>query len=178
MGVILFCVTPPLPERLLTGRDLDISTAEGMKLVDTLSVLGMAPQPPGPRPILYMPPQVQSAFEEAEANFVDERWPSAAIGYRRAIERALKVLHPDGKGMLNARIRSLEKQNALPPAMIALLDSVKFLGNDGAHELEDPEPDDVAAGRDFSTLLLTYLFELPERVRLATEKRNNTTATE
>ncbi|MDF3606110.1 DUF4145 domain-containing protein [Paracoccus sp. DMF-8] len=157
---------------------MDISTAEGVRLVNTLAVARMEPQYPSPRPILHMPQPVQNAFEEAEANFADQRWPSAATGYRRAIERALKVLHPEARGMLNERIRALEKQNSLPPSMIALMDNIKFLGNDGAHEMEDPEANDVAVGRDFATLLLTYLFELPERVRLATVRRNKAAMTE
>lgn len=131
----------------------------------------IAPQPPQPRSIDSLPDNVAATFREAELNFADGRFPSAGQSYRKAIERALKKLHPDGKGMLNARIRALEKENALPHSMIALLDSVKLLGNDSAHEEEDPEKEDVEAARDFTALLLTYLFELPARVQWAAEKR-------
>lgn len=98
---------------------------------------------------------------------------SASTSYRRALELSLKHVHPEGKGTLNQRIRALEKQNAVPESLIALMDGIRFLGNDGAHEEEDPTREDVEAGRDFTTLLLTYLFELRSRVADAAERRKN-----
>ena len=131
----------------------------------------VAPRPPQPRAVESLPNNVAATFREAELNFSDGRFASAGVGYRKAIERALKLLHPEAKGTLNQRILALEKENALPASMIALLVSVKLLGNDSAHEEDDPEKEDVEAARDFTALLLTYLFELPARVQRAAEKR-------
>lgn len=148
-----------------------IQGADYAAFKDAVLILGTAPEPPKPRMIDALPDNVRSSFEEAEMNFSDGRMPSAAVGYRRSLERAIRILHPNGKGMLNERIRKLEKENSVPAALIALMDGIKFLGNDGAHDDDDPPKEEVAAGRDFTALLLTYLFELPERVRLAAESR-------
>lgn len=94
--------------------------------------------------------------------------------YRKAIERTVKAKHPDGKGQLNDRIRALEKKNALPHSMIDLLDMVKFLGNDGAHDEADPTEDEVRRGRDFAQLLLTYLWALPKQIEDAKAERGRT----
>lgn len=153
-------------------QNLYASTLSAEQFADRYAIISVAPQPPQPRSVDSLPNNVAATFREAELNFSDMRFASAGVGYRKAIERALKHLHPDAKGMLNARIRALEKENALPPSMITLLDSVKLLGNDSAHDEDDPEREDVEAARDFAALLLTYLFELPARVERAKAKRD------
>ncbi|WP_166461942.1 DUF4145 domain-containing protein [Paracoccus alkanivorans] len=140
-------------------------------LAGYISIFDSAPKKPAPRLIEALPSSVATAFTEAEANFSDGRFASAAMGYRRALERGLKYAHPEITGKLHAKIEKLEKEHAVPQALIKLMNGVRFLGNDGAHDEDDPPEDEVTAGRDFITLLLTYLFDLPERVRAATEKR-------
>lgn len=43
----------------------------------------------------------------------------AAMGYRAATERALKIINPDGRGSLYHRIEALK--GVLPPALIGAL---------------------------------------------------------
>lgn len=74
--------------------------------------------------------------------------------------------------MLHQRIRALEGSKALPHSLIELLDQVKFLGNEGAHDIEDPDGEDVIRGRDFTRLFLVYLYELPTKIEAAKERRD------
>ncbi|WCE67977.1 DUF4145 domain-containing protein [Sulfitobacter faviae] len=117
-----------------------------------------------------LPPSIELTFAEAEANYVDGRMMSASIMYRKTVELAVRDLNPEGKGMLNARIRALQKEEAVPDTLIKLLDTVKFLGNEGAHDDEPPSPEDVERGRDFTRLFLVYSYELPARVEAALAK--------
>lgn len=121
-----------------------------------------------------LPTNVETAFAEGERSFAAENYAAAAVMYRKAVERSVKLINPDGKGMLNQRIRELEAKNALPHSLIELMDMVKFIGNDGAHDDDDPTPEDVKQGRDFTRLLLTYLWELPEEVAKAKAAREET----
>ncbi|WP_158442367.1 DUF4145 domain-containing protein [Paracoccus aminophilus] len=130
----------------------------------------MSPAFPAPRTILYVPEAVERAYREGEANRAEKRYLSAASNYRTALDRALKLIAPDEKGMIYAKVEKLAAQNALPPALIGLMHEIRFLGNQ-IHDMDDPEPADVEAGAEFSTLLLTYLFELPGRVADAAAKR-------
>jgi len=93
--------------------------------------------------------------------------------YRKAVELTVKDLNPEGTGMLNARIRQLQKKEAVPDTLINLLDTVKFLGNEGAHEEDPPSAEDVERGRDFTRLFLVYSYELPARVSAALAKEGS-----
>lgn len=129
------------------------------------------PEGPADHAIANLPATVESAFNEAEGSFAAARYSAAAVMYRKAVERSVKHIAPDGKGPLAARIRALEGKHALPHAMIELMEMVKFLGNDGAHDDEDPTSEDVARGRDFTRLLLVYLWDLPAKVAIARARR-------
>jgi hypothetical protein len=112
-----------------------------------------------------LPPNVKVSFAEAEEAFMRGLFTSAASCYRKSIERAVKSLHPDGKGTLNARIRQIQAQGLLPQTLIDLLDGVRVLGNESVHEEEyDPTKADCEVARHFSNLFLIYTFSLPERV--------------
>lgn len=136
-------------------------------LVFSYQIVGTWPAPDGTKKIKDLPPNVASAFDEAEESLIAGRVSAAAVMYRKAIERTVKAIHPDGKGLLNDRIRQFEREDRVPPAMIDLMDMVKFLGNDGAHDDVDPTKEDVERGRDFARLFLTYVWELPARIEEA-----------
>ncbi len=118
-----------------------------------------------------LPENVRTSFAEAEAAYAQNLFSSAAACYRKSIERAVKHLHPNGKGTLNARIRELEKNGLLPKTLIDLLDRVRILGNLSVHEDDvDPSREDCTVARDFSRLFLVYTYSLPAKVlRLSSE---------
>ena len=128
-------------------------------------VISFHPQTSIPSAPENVPDNIASAFVEAEASFNNGHLSAAGACYRKAIERAVKASFPDGKGMLNQRIRELEKQGKLPTTLIDLLDQVKLLGNLAVHEMEeDPTEEDCEAASEFSWLFLTYMFSLPAKI--------------
>ncbi|OWU80718.1 hypothetical protein ATO1_08655 [Phaeobacter sp. 22II1-1F12B] len=90
--------------------------------------------------------------------------------YRRTIERTLRQIDPDQTGSLYHRIEALKDASALPQTLIDLLHRIRFLGNTAVHDDEDVDPADVTHGREFVHLFLVYTFELPEKIRQATEQ--------
>ncbi len=119
---------------------------------------------------MHVPEQIERAYREGEVNRAEKRYLSAAGNYRTALDRALKDITPSESGTIYQKVEKLAAQNALPAALISLMHEIRFLGNQ-IHDVDDPEPQDVEAGADFATLLLTYLYELPGRVRAAAAKR-------
>ena len=160
-GIILFL-------RWISGGPIGTAHAQETEtFFNYYEIIDSAPKPPARDVVSNLPPRIATVFDEAEANFADGRHMSAATMYRKSIELTLKDLNPDGKGMLNARIRALQKEEAVPDTLIKLLDTVKFLGNEGAHDDEPPSADDVERGRDFTRLFLVYSYELPARIASA-----------
>lgn len=163
-GVLLFISSK------VSGNLGNATKLSGENFAQVFSITGSAPSSPVNEVVADLPPSIELTYAEAEANYVDGRMMSASIMYRKTVELAVRDLNPNGKGMLNARIRALQKEEAVPDTLIKLLDTVKFLGNEGAHDEEPPSPEDVERGRDFTRLFLVYSYELPARVEAALAK--------
>lgn len=134
-------------------------------------LLMQAPEKPKPNVPQHLPTNIMKPFLEAENVFSLGHWNSAAAGYRKAVDRAVSPLvGEEGKGkMLGPKIGMLEKLNLLPPAM---LDWIRIVKDDGNFALHDDESDfdtreQVEPSREFAHTLLTYLYTLPEKVRMA-----------
>lgn len=138
---------------------------------DQDKILEVLPDQATMREIAALPKNVAHPYTEAESAFNHGLYSSAGACYRKAMERAVKIISPDATGMLNKRIRDLEKQNVIPKAMIELLDQVRLYGNVTMHEDEfDPEREDCELAREFSHLFLTYAFALPSMIDEAKSK--------
>ncbi|MEL6839564.1 MAG: DUF4145 domain-containing protein [Pseudomonadota bacterium] len=136
--------------------------------------LGCHPKPPEPEVPDSIPENVAKPFVEAEHSFASGHFSAAGSCYRKAMERSLKHVDPNISGMLNKRIRALEKSGLLPSGMIELLDQVRLFGNSSMHEDDvDPTKEDCAAAREFAQLFLTYVFSLPAKVASAKTKIAN-----
>jgi Domain of unknown function (DUF4145) len=144
---------------------------QGNKISDRYAILQIFPRNSEPEIPNFIPKNVEIPLLEAEHSFIEGRYSAAASCYRKAIERSLKSIDPEVKGMLNARIRSLETRGVIPHTLIELLDQVRLFGNEAMHEDEiDPTKEDCAAARDFCTLFLRYCFTLPAMVDQAKQK--------
>ncbi len=122
-----------------------------------------------------VPERVLRPLTEAEKAFRAGLFSAAGACYRKAMERSVKEIDPSAKGMLNARIRSVEKAKKLPESMIELLDQVRLFGNEAMHEDDlDPTKEDCEAARDFAHLFLTYAFSLPAMIDVAKQKVDKT----
>lgn len=137
----------------------------------TGKLLWQAPDLPSPSVPPHLPDAIERAFLDAEKAFSQGIWSLAAGGYRKAVERAISpLLGEDAKGkMLGPKIGMLERTDLLPPAM---LDWIRIVKDDGNFALHDDDQDfdsreEVEPAREFAFTLLTYLYSLPEKVRIA-----------
>nr|WP_255599322.1 DUF4145 domain-containing protein [Hasllibacter sp. MH4015] len=136
------------------------------------TLVGFYPKPPEPKLAAHIPEKVSVPLAEAEECFIAGHFSAAGSCYRKAIERAVRILDSAGKGMLNSRIRKIEKERSLPKSLVDLLDEVRLFGNDAIHDDLDPTKEDCDAARDFADLFLTFTFSLPARIEHVRSKRH------
>jgi Domain of unknown function (DUF4145) len=123
------------------------------------------PEVPGPEIPDLLPPDVSRIYLQAERNFpVAGNEEAAGTMYRKALDIGLKIIAPDVTGVLKTRITELVKQNKLTPSLGEWADQIRLLGNDTAHEIDQPTREELTALRNFSDLVLRYLFTLPKMV--------------
>lgn len=122
-----------------------------------LSVGAVAPE--------HLPDPVRKAFLQAEGNFGRPGFEeAAALMYRRSLEVALKIAYPDLGDGLAKIIKRLVADRHLPEVMADWLTEVRLIGNDGAHELEGVDHQDLIAARGFVETALRYIFTLPTEI--------------
>ena len=112
-----------------------------------------------------LPTDVERIYVQAERNFpVTGNEEAAGTMYRKALDVSLKIIAPDVTGVLKSRIAKLVSKNLLTPSRGEWADQIRLLGNDTAHELDQPTREELEALRNFSDLVLRYLFTLPALV--------------
>jgi len=79
-------------------------------------------------------------------------------------ETAVKVLDPDTKGSLDKRIDALAKVGKLPEAVGKWAHEVRFVGNEAAHEHDEPTRESIDAVGEFVEAFLQYTFTMPKKV--------------
>ncbi len=86
--------------------------------------------------------------------------------YRKALDIGLKLVAPTVTGVFKFRISELVKTR--PPNRITRRvgrsdspSGFRLLGNEAAHDIDQPTRDELDALRDFSDLVLQYIFTLP-----------------
>jgi hypothetical protein len=149
-------------------RPLDELKNYGSTLQDQgWGIVSIWPEPPEPQIADHVPAEVARVMLQAERNFPTAGNEEAAgTMYRKALDVGLKIVAPDAKGTLAARIDALVQKNLLTPSLGAWSHQIRLLGNDTAHEIEAPMRDELTALRDFTDLVLRYLFTLPKMVEI------------
>lgn len=123
----------------------------------------------------HLPANVERAFRDAERAMLDRNWTPAAGFYGKAVDRAITPVIADEeeykklkRPTLGQKLRVLEKLNILPPAMIEWIEEVLNDRNFAMHD-EDRDFDtkgEVEPAREFAATLLTYLYTLPEQIKV------------
>src|SRR5262249_47705168 len=157
-----------VPWNSLQGQGRDVSQC-GWQIVS------FWPAVPGPRIPEHLPPEVERVYLQAERNFpIKGNEEAAGTMYRKALDVGLKIIDPAVKGTLKDRIEALVKQHRLTPSLGEWAQQIRLLGNEAAHEIDEPTREEVIALRNFSDLVLRYLFTLPAMVA---ERRKPSTET-
>lgn len=124
------------------------------------------PEPPAPNLPDALPPQVAKAFMQAEDNFHREGMEEVAAGaYGRALDVGTKLIAPDFKGMLYARIRHLADTGRITPDLADWAHEIRTIRNDALHEVDGIDRQELTAIRGLADMVLRYLFTLPAMVK-------------
>lgn len=148
----------------------------GIQFANEYLIFRVFPEPVKATIVENLPESVRKPFTEAEEMYAAGMFGSVGAIYRKVIERTLKDKSPDEQGSLFKRIQALEQSNGLPNSLIELLNSIRFLGNDALHA-DDPTDEEIKSARDFTTLFLVYVYELPARIIDAGKAREDRKAT-
>lgn len=121
----------------------------------------------------YLPQLINRAFEQADIAIHQGSWEAAVAMDRRALELATKEKAPDQSGLkLYKRIEFLAAEGKLTPSLKDWAHSVRAVGNDAVHDEDELSEDEAHQAHELTRFILTYLYTLPEQVRLAQERRD------
>lgn len=120
----------------------------------------------------FIPSEVLSDYQEAlKCKSIAANRASCAM-FRRSLQAALVGLGADPQLDLIKQIESVEN---LPRDVKDWAHQIRIFGNWGAHpdkdNLKDIDDSDVSEAHDFMSKFLLYMFIMPQKVRLAREKR-------
>lgn len=149
-----------------SGLNPDQVTGYPTSVLTWYQVTEFWPQVPLPQVPELMPPDVSRSYLQAERNFaIKGNEEAAGIMYRKALDVGLKKIDPGLTGMLGPKIKALAKAGKLTEDIATWSDQVRDLGNDAAHEEDPILRDDLIALRNFTEMVLRYLFSLPNAVK-------------
>ncbi|MFT8326723.1 DUF4145 domain-containing protein [Gluconobacter oxydans] len=136
-------------------------------LTNICEIIEISPPCPTPNIPDYLPDNIERSFLEAERSRISGNILAAGMTYRRALEMATKDKARDlpARKILAQRIELLAKENRLTPALADWANHIKDLGNEAAHEEDEPTAADINALAALTRMTLIYLYEMPERVR-------------
>lgn len=128
----------------------------------------------------HVPQDIAKIFEEGAICASVGCFNAAGTMFRLCVDKATEKLLPDdSEHGLNAKIRRslglrlewLFENRRLDPGIQELSHCIKEDGNDGAHQgtLYKVDVEDI---QDFTVILLDKMFTQPERLRLASIRRN------
>jgi len=122
----------------------------------------------------YIPNEMLSDYQEAlKCKSIGANRASCSM-FRRALQTAIVMLGADHKLDLINQIDSL---NSLPKDIKDWAHQIRILGNWGAHpdkdNLKEVDSNDVTEVHDFISKFFTYMFIMPEKVKLSRAKRDD-----
>lgn len=176
-ALYLFCTSCRMPSIAIVSNAAsnfrELALAEGEQAINPF-VAAFVAQYPDKLPLKapeHIPKEVERVYLQAVDAHRRTNLDLAAMGFRRALELALKAKAPDLKGQLGPRIDQLAAKHVLTPAMKEWAEDSRVLGNEANHDPPEPTPENVQQLFLFTESLLEYLFTLPEKVRQRREAK-------
>ena len=131
------------------------------------------PQPALPKCPDFTPDELKRVFLQA-ANALRRRDPDASGAMSRKVVdiSTQRLLGEESKkfGTINARIEALAAKGTLTPDLKEWAHEVRLGGNDAAHDLDPFTNDEADELLDFAELYLTYVYTLPNRLKVRRER--------
>jgi hypothetical protein len=129
-------------------------------LPDEIPEIGFIPAPATSSAPDHTPEPVRSFFLEAVSCVKTAPNASGAM-FRKSLDAALKLLHPNGSGNLIKRINSAADEGLLTKDLANWAHRLRIEGNDAVHD-EDPFTQEEAEQLyQFAELFMMYVFTLP-----------------
>ncbi|MCD1593377.1 DUF4145 domain-containing protein [Thalassospira xiamenensis] len=112
----------------------------------------------------HLPSDVERYFEQG-VDCLRKNYDAAGMMFRKSLEVGLGKKFPESKGRLVERIKALSKNGSLTQDLATWADHIRLEGNDAAHdEFTKSQAEEL---HEFTKLVLTYLFTLPEIAKRA-----------
>lgn len=121
-------------------------------------------KPKGTLDLKDAPEIIHDIYSEACNAFQDESYTLAGIGFRATIEAVCNDQHIEGKE-LGTRINNLTTKGLISKKDSLRLHSIRFLGNDAAHEIIKPTPASLDAALTIIEHLLTTVYILDSKTK-------------
>jgi hypothetical protein len=119
---------------------------------------------PAPRELgEAIPKEIRKSYEEAKK--VEKISPNAfAVLLRRSLELLCRDQKAKGKN-LKEQIADLSKMGLIPNTIVEMAETLRFIGNIGAHEIEvDIDQGETSAIDDFLVAMLEYVYVAPNKI--------------
>lgn len=121
------------------------------------------------------PEPVQRSMEQAERSFGTASYDAAALMCRRAVEASCKTLAAAGSNLAQ-QLEDLCAKGHIDQKLLRWAHGVRLIGNDAAHEADQPiRMEDARDIIDLTEALLMYLFSLDKRFREFEARRTEQT---
>ena len=112
----------------------------------------------------FVPELIRNAYNQSVTALGEQANILASIGLRACVEAVCNHLKISGSS-LDKRIDSLFKAGHVSNTDKRRLHAIRFLGNDAAHEIKEPEERDLLIALDIVDHLLNSVFILERRAR-------------
>lgn len=130
-----------------------------------LNEIAAHPSPIPGRHIEHLPPDVDRAYSSARRAVQARSFDGAAMVLRNLISHVAVDLGADRNKRYAFYVDWLNDEGHIPPDSDGLVQQLRRLGNETAHDLIDVEADDVLVALDIADLLLRFRYEAPGRVK-------------
>jgi len=120
-------------------------------------------------------PKLDGIYKEAVQAFNNQMGMLCGIGIRALIEGICADQEVTGKN-LEAKINGLA--NILPKNIVTNLHSLRFMGNEAAHELNAPSQEELQLALEICEDLLNYLYELDYKASYLSQVREKRKSSE
>ncbi|WP_198150436.1 DUF4145 domain-containing protein [Gluconobacter cerinus] len=144
-----------------------------LDVTDEFSFKDIVPAPPNPDVPEFLPNVVERAFLEGERSRIGRNLTAAGMVFRKALENATRQKATEAgitENNLKRRIEKLAAAQKLTPDIAEWADHIRIIGNEAAHDEDEPTEADINALAALTRMTLIYLYEMPERVRRMREE--------
>jgi hypothetical protein len=120
---------------------------------------------PAPRALgEAIPKEIRKSYEEARK--VEKISPNAfAVLIRRSLELLCKDQKAKGNN-LKEQIADLSERGIIPKPLVAMAETLRFIGNIGAHKIEvNIDLEETSAIDDFLVAMLEYVYVAPDKIK-------------